>query len=73
MSLFLLLISHAQYQQEHFENAVKELRNQSQLSTDIITNIQDRKLLIQVPELIYRIEKIDDTISLLKEIHKNRH
>ena len=71
MSIFFLLISHAQYQQEHFENAIKELRHQSQVSTDIITDIKERKLLLRVPELLYRIEKIDNTISLLKEIHKN--
>lgn len=71
MSIFFLLISHAQYQQEHFENAIKELRSQSQVSTDIITDIQKKKLLIRVPELLYRIKKIDNTVSLLKEIHKN--
>ena len=73
MSLFLLLISHAQYQQEHFENAIKELRTQAQVSTDIITDIQDKKKLIRIPELLYRLEKIDNTVSLLKEIHKNQH
>ena len=73
MSLFFLLISHAQYQQEHFENAIKELRDQSQISTDIITDMQKKKLLIRVPEILHRIQKIDDTVSLLKEIHKNQY
>lgn len=73
MSLFFLLISHAQYQQEHFENSIKELRTQAQVSTDIITEIQGEKKLIRVPELLHRLGKIDDTISLLKEIHKNQH
>ena len=73
MSLFFLLISHAQYQQEHFENATKELRTQAQVSTDIITDIQGKKKLIRIPELLYRLEKIDNTVSLLKEIHKNQH
>ena len=73
MSLFFLLISHAQYQQEHFENAIKELRTQAQVSTDIITDIKEKNQLIHVPELLYRAEKIDNTISLLKEIYKNQH
>ena len=73
MSLFFLLISHAQYQQEHVENTIKELRHQAQISTDIITEIQETKLLIRIPELLHRIQKIDDTVSLLKEIHKNQH
>jgi len=71
MNLVFLLIANAQYQQEHFENAIKELRSQSQVSTDIITNMQEKNQLVRIPELLYRIKKIDDTVSLLKEIHKN--
>lgn len=73
MSLFFVLISHAQYQQEHFENATKELRDQSQLSTDIITDMREKNVLHRIPELLHRIQKIDDTITSLKEIHKNQH
>lgn len=71
MIIFLLLISYAQYQQEHFENAIKELRKQAQVSTDIITGMQAKNQLIRVPELLHRMKKIDNTVSLLKEIHKN--
>ena len=73
MILFFLLISYAQYQQEHFENSIKELRKQAQVSTDILTAIQVKKQLVKVPELLYRIKKIDDSISMLKEIQKNQH
>lgn len=73
MSLFFVLISHAQYQREHCQNATKELRDQAQVSTDIITDIRENNRMSRIPELFHRIQKIDDTISSLKEIHKNHN
>ena len=72
MSL-LLFVSYAQTGREHLLNCLEEIRSQSQQATDIITSIQKTDALNRVPELLYRIEKIDIKIRQLKEINKNKY
>ena len=71
--LFLIFFANAEQQKGIFYNTLEEVRDLAQKSTDIATNIQETGTLKQVPELLYRIEKIEIKIDRLLEIHKNQH
>ena len=72
--LFLFpIMAYAQLGKEYLINTLEQIRSESQQSTDIITSIQGDRRLHRLPELLYRIEKIDKKVQLLKEINKNQH
>ena len=73
MIVLFLFLAKAQFHLEHLFNTVEEVREQAQQATDIVTVIQETGKMKQVPELLYRIEKIDSKIIQLQEIHKNQH
>lgn len=72
LSMFLF-VAYAQRGTESLFNTLEEIRSQSQQASDIITSIQETKRLHRLPELLYRIEKIDKKVQQLKEINKNQH
>jgi hypothetical protein len=71
--VLLFFFAKAQIGSEHLFNIVEEVRGQAQQATDIVTLIQESGKIKQLPELLYRIEKIDSKITQLQEIHKNQH
>jgi hypothetical protein len=70
--LLLFILAKAQFGSEHLFNTTEELRGQAQKATDIVTVIKETRKMKQIPELLYRIEKIDKKIFQLQEIHKNQ-